>query len=210
MTVKRRTRVFLLVTFICAVVEGTQAQTFPTRDWFHERFSHASLPQRLPEADGLRDFVVNGKLHLALVDAIKLALTNNTNVRLNQLQYQSSRFAILSALSPFDPLFTSSFNANRSTFPTSSTLAGALTLSNLNQTTQMGYAQTFQTGTNVGINFNASKNSSNNSFNTFNPVLTAGLNFQMSQPLLHNRGLFVNRAPIVIARRNLTQSRANF
>jgi len=54
------------------------------------------------------------------------------------------------------------------------------------------------------------KNSSNNSFNTFNPVLTEGLNFQLSQPLLRNRGLFVNRAPIVIARRNLAQSRANF
>jgi len=210
LTVKRLAGFFLVATFMCGVAQSAKAQTFPARDWFHERLSHASLLQRLPEPEGLRDFVVNGKLRLALLDAIKLALANNTNVRMNQLQYESSRFAILSALSPFDPLFTSSFNANRFTSPTSSTLAGALTLSNLNQTTQMGYAQTFQTGTNVGINFNASKNSSNNSFNTFNPVLTEGLNFQLSQPLLRNRGLFVNRAPIVIARRNLAQSRANF
>ncbi len=125
---KRLAGFFLVVTFMCVVAQRVNAQAFPSRDWFHERLSRAPLPQRLPEPEGLRDFVVNGKLRLALLDAIKLALTNNTNVRMNQLQYESSRFAILSALSPFDPLFTSSFNANRSTSPTSSTLAGALTI----------------------------------------------------------------------------------
>ncbi len=187
-----------------------KAQTFPAPDWFQERISKAPLPQSIPGPEGLRDFVVNGKLRLTLSEAIKLTLLNNTNVRLNQIQYETSRFAILAAQAPFDPLFTSSFAANRSTSPQSSALSGAQTLSSLNQTSQMGYSQTFQTGTNVGINFNASKFSSNSSFNTFNPSITAGLNFQLSQPLLRNRGLFVNRAPIVIARRNLAQSRANF
>jgi len=142
--VKRLAGFFLVATFMCGVAQSAKAQTFPARDWFHERLSHASLLQRLPEPEGLRDFVVNGKLRLALLDAIKLALANNTNVRMNQLQYESSRFAILSALFPLRSAFHFELQRNRFTSPTSSTLAGALTLSNLNQTTQMGYAQTFQ------------------------------------------------------------------
>jgi outer membrane protein len=202
----------ILVTFILLYLAAApvKAQTFPSPEWFRERFKQAPLPQRVPEPAGLRDFVVNGKLRLSLTDAIKLTLANNTNVRLNQLQYESTRFSILSAYAPFDPLFVSSFNANRNTSPTNSSLQGAQTLSSLNQNTSMGYSQTFQTGTNVGINLNASKNSSNSIFSTFNPSIFTTLNFSLTQPLLRNRGLFVNRAPIVIARRNLAQSRSNF
>jgi outer membrane protein len=187
-----------------------RAQTFPSPDWFRERVKPAPLPQRTPDPEGLRDFVVDGKLRLTLTDAIKLTLANNTNVRMNQLSYESTRFAIVASFSPFDPLLNTSFSANRSTSPQFSTLAGAATLSSLSQTSQLGYAQLFQTGTSANINFTANKSSSNNSFNTFNPVLTANLNFSLSQPLLRNRGLFVNRAPIVIAQRNLRQSRSTF
>jgi outer membrane protein len=202
----------ILVTFIllCLAAAPVKAQTFPSPEWFRVRFQQAPLSERVPEPAGLRDFVTNGKLRLSLTDAIKLTLANNTNVRLNQLQYESTRFSILSAYAPFDPLFVSSFNANRSTSPTNSSLQGAQTLSSLNQNTSMGYTQTFQTGTSAGINFSASKNSSNSVFSTFNPSIFTTLNFSLSQPLLRNRGLFVNRAPIVIARRNLAQSRANF
>jgi outer membrane protein len=208
--VKRFSGMVLVGIFFWMSAPGARAQTFPAPEWFRERFKRAPLPQRVPEAEGLREFVVNGKLRLTLTDAIKLTLTNNTSVRLNQLQYESSRFSILQAYAPFDPLFTSSFNANRSTSPTSSQLQGAQTLSSLSQSTQMGYSQTFQTGTNVGVSFNANKSSSNSVFSTFNPSIFTTLNFSLSQPLLRNRGLFVNRAPIVIARRNLAQSRSNF
>ena len=200
----------LMVVVLGILAPAGRAQTFPAPDWFRERVERAQLPQRLPEPQGLRDYVVNGKLRLTLADAIKLMLANNTGVKINEIQYEITRFAILQAFQPFDPIFTSSFNASRSTSPTSSSLAGAQTLSNLSQTTLMSYSQTFQTGTNVGVTFDANKNSTNSIFATFNPVLTTGLSFQVSQPLLRNRGLLVNRAPIIIARRNLNQSRSTF
>jgi len=199
-----------MVVVLGILAPAGRAQTFPAPDWFRERVERAQLPQRLPEPQGLRDYVVNGKLRLTLADAIKLMLANNTGVKINEIQYEITRFAILQAFQPFDPIFTSSFNASRSTSPTSSSLAGAQTLSNLSQTTLMSYSQTFQTGTNVGVTFDANKNSTNSIFATFNPVLTTGLSFQVSQPLLRNRGLLVNRAPIIIARRNLNQSRSTF
>jgi outer membrane protein TolC len=80
----------------------------------------------------------------------------------------------------------------------------------LNQVTQLTYNQTFETGTNIQVNFNATKYSSNSVYNFFNPSLSSYLGFQFTQPLLRNRWLFANRAPLVIARRNVRASRATF
>ena len=111
---------------------------------------------------------------------------------------------------PFDPFAQASFSTLRATSPTFSQLSGAPTLSTLNQITQVNYSQTFETGTNVQVGFGATKLSSNSSFNFLNPSLTSSLNFQFIQPLLRSRWLFANRAPLMIARHNLRQSRANF
>jgi outer membrane protein TolC len=43
-----------------------------------------------------------------------------------------------------------------------------------------------------------------------NPYIQSALTFQVTQPLLRNGWLFPNQAPLIIARRNLQQSRANF
>jgi outer membrane protein TolC len=187
------------------------SQTFPTPDYFHSLTHRPQIPSQLPEPEGLRDYLVSGKLRLALTDAIRLTLLNNTEVHLNQLQYEGTRFAIQRAYQPFDPFFTSGFNATRQTIPTySQLLSGAPTLSDLNQQTRFGYAQTFQTGTQVNTSFNANRSSTNSIFFTFNPSFFTNLNFSFMQPLLRNRGFFPNRAPIIIARRNLNQSRADF
>jgi len=187
-----------------------RSQTFSTPDYFHSLTHRPQIPSQLPEPEGLRDYLVSGKLRLALTDAIRLTLLNNTEVHLNQLQYEGTRFAIQRAYQPFDPFFNSGFNATRSTLPTFTQLAGAPTLSSLNQQARIGYTQTLQTGTQYNLSFDASKASNNSIFLTFNPSFFTDLNFSFTQPLLRNRGFFPNRAPIIIARRNLNQSRADF
>src|SRR5208282_4209898 len=114
------------------------------------------------------------------------------------------------AYAPFDPLLTSSYNDQRATSPTSTQLEGASVLDTLTQTTQIGYSQLFQTGTNLQGSFNATKTSTNSSYNFLNPSLGTTLQFTVTQPLLRNRGLFPNRAPIMIAQRNLKQAHASF
>jgi outer membrane protein TolC len=164
----------------------------------------------LPTPQGLQDHVVSGKLVLSLDDTIRLALANNTDVRIDHSQIDFALDTLSRAHSPFDPLATSSFSDLRAKSLTTSRLQGALILNDLTQTTQMGYQQTFQTGTNFQTAFNTSKFSTNSSFNTVNPSLTTNIQFTLTQPLLRNRGLFPNRAPILIAQRNLKQARANF
>jgi outer membrane protein TolC len=159
---------------------------------------------------GLQDHTATGKLVLSLDDTIRLALSNNTDIRLEHAQIDFALDNLGRAHAPFDPLATSSFADTRAKALTTSTLQGALILNDLTQTTQLGYKQTFLTGTNFQTSFNAIKVSSNSSFNSVNPSLQTIVQFSVNQPLLRNFGLFPNRAPILIAQRNLKQARSNF
>jgi outer membrane protein len=159
---------------------------------------------------GLQDHVANGKLVLSLDDSIRLALSNNTDIRLDQSQVEFAKNNVRRAYGPFDPSLTSSFSDQRTKSPTSTQLQGAAVLGTLNQTTQIGYSQNFLTGTNFQTSFSANKFSTNSSFNFLNPSLSTDIQFTVTQPLLRNRGLFPNRAPILIAQNNLKQARSTF
>jgi outer membrane protein len=158
----------------------------------------------------LEGHVVNGKLVLSLDDSIRLALSNNTDIHLDHYQIETAENNLGRVYAPFDPLLTSSFSDQRAKSPTSTQLQGASILNDLTQQTQIGYSQTFQTGTNFQGLFIADKSSTNSSFNFLNPSVSTTLQFTVTQPLLRNRGLFPNRAPILIAQRNLKQARASF
>jgi outer membrane protein len=158
----------------------------------------------------LQDHVVAGKLVLSVDDSIRLALANNTDIHLDHYQVETAEDNLRRMYAPFDPLLTSSFGDQRAKSPTSTQLQGASILDTLTQQTQVGYSQTFQTGTNFQGSFLAEKNSTNSSFNFLNPSIATTLQFTVTQPLLRNRGLFPNRAPILIAQNNLKQAHASF
>jgi outer membrane protein len=164
----------------------------------------------LPAPQGLQDHAANGKLVLTLDDTIRLALSNNTDIRIDRSQIEFAQNNLSRGYAPFDPLLTSSFADQRTKSPTSTQLQGASILNTLSQTTQIGYSQTLPTGTTFQTAFQANKFSTNSSFNFLNPSLSTALQFTVTQPLLRNRGLFPNRAPILIAQRNLKQARASF
>jgi outer membrane protein len=164
----------------------------------------------LPPPQEFKDHVINGKLVLSLEDSIRLALANNTDIHLDHYQVETAENNLRRMYAPFDPLLTSGFSDQRTKSPTSTQLQGATILNSLAQQTQIGYSQTFQTGTNLQGSFIADKNSTNSSFNFLNPSIATTLQFSVTQPLLRNRGLFPNRAPILIAQSNLKQAHASF
>ena len=186
------------------------AQTFPTPDYFQQLFRYPRVPTQLSGPQSLDEYIVNGKLHLSLQDSIRLMLLNSPDIRISQAQVDQSDFAIGRAYGPFDPVFTGSFVPQRSTQPTTSELQGAQTLSQLQQQTSFAYNQLFQSGTNFSVGFNNQRFTTNSSFALFNPSFTSGATFTVSQHLLRGRGYLVNHGPILIAQRNLKQSRANF
>ncbi len=200
-------RLFIALLFVSAV---GSAQTFPQPSYFQKFFVKPNRNIQIAPVPTMDQYVVNGKLRLSLGDAIQLTLDNNTDIKLNQLQLDTARFNLNRTYGPFDPVLTSSFAPARSTSPTTSTLQGASTLSSLSQSFSSGYSQLFQSGTLYNVSWNANRNATNSSFATLNPSITSALNVSLTQNLLRNRGFFANRAPIVIAQRNLKQTRANF
>jgi outer membrane protein len=184
----------------------------------NEGYRDYATPQirsgKLERPQHLRSYVIEGKLRLSLRDAVVLTLENNSEVRVRETQVETSKFSLLGAHGPFDPVLSSVDNINSTTSPPYTFLQGTGS-SNVNfksttKSIQFNYSQMFESGTTFLGGFNTFINSSNSSFFLFNPYTASTLNFQLTQPLLRNGWFAANRAPLVIARRNLQQSRAAF
>src|SRR5579863_1094745 len=170
---------------------------------------HARQAVPLRPTTGFLDHVVDGKLTLSLDDAIRLALANNTDIRVDEQPVETARTAVERALAPFDTNASASFNSTRQHENAYSQLfGGPPTINSLDQVTQVGLTQMLETGTSFQATFNSFKGTSN--FYFFSPVFSTALEFDLTQPLLKGRGLLVNRAPIVVAQRGLAQSRSTF
>jgi outer membrane protein TolC len=161
------------------------------------------------EAPGsLKDLVQDGKLTLSLEDVVRLVVQRNTDVRLARLSLESADISVMSSAASFDPTFTSRFTQSRSSSPVTNLASEAS--SSLTQNASVTYNQAFTYGTSYTLSFSGSRRNNNNAFNTTNPSLTSGLSFQLQQPLLRNRGFYIQKAPIVIARINRQVSRRSF
>jgi len=201
-----------LFLFLLLALLPAKAQTPET---YRGLASQQLLSNKLPSPEHLRDYLADGKLRLSLHDAVLLTLENNSDVRIEETQVETEKFALLRTYQPFDPMLQGIFNLNRYSYPGYSQLqgvgvSGTATLNSLTQLGQINYTQTFQTGTNIVVGLNSTRNSTNSAFYYFNPYYNSSLNLQFTQPLLRNRGRFANQAPLVIARRTLQQSQASF
>ena len=174
-----------------------------TKAYWKKNFTTPDLNVSLQAPVRLRDYVVDNKLELSLKNYLQLVLVNNTDIAIQRLNVETPKNAIQRAFSPFDPFINSSFNTSRALTPTSNALEGASILSNLNQPLQMRYQQTLENGTQIISSLAWTKASTNNAFQTFNPGYSNSWAMGFSQPLLRNRGFYVNRLPIIIAKSTL-------
>lgn len=196
---------------------------FTPPGWAQKGESYGALltPQvrsgKLSTPEHLRTYVFEGKLRLGLRDAVVLTLENNSFVRIQESGVEFSKFALLGTHSPFDPVVTGSYNANNSTFPPQSTIVGTgvtAASKSITKNAAINYTETFETGTTFQAGLSSIRNSFNNTainnVGILDPYINSSLNLQFTQPLLRNGWLFANRAPLMIARRNLQQSQASF
>jgi HAE1 family hydrophobic/amphiphilic exporter-1 len=171
-------------------------------------------PLRSPKLSGpqhLHDYLRDGKLQLSLHDAILLTLENNSAIRVQESQVETAKFNLLHAYQPFDPTLQSVALVNRYSYPGFSQIQGGPgTFDQLSHQGQFAYSQTFSTGTNIQLQMNGTRTSTNSGFYFVNPYWNTFLNLQFTQPLMKNRWRFENRAPLIVAQRNLEQSRATF
>lgn len=193
----------LIAGLICASATMAQFASFPKPSYFRETFSKPDTRVALQPPVRLQDFVVNGSLELSLRSYLELVMANNTDLAIQRLTVETAKNAIQRAMAPWDPIATASFTNRRSRTPANDVLAGAATLSQLNQPANFGYEQLLPTGTQYSVGFTASKTATNSGFQNFNPALNSGLSVGFIQPLLRNRGTYVNRLPLMVARSRL-------
>jgi outer membrane protein len=185
-----------------------QMSSFPKPSYFRETFQKARTTVELRDPAKLKDYVVNGKLELSLKHYLELVMANNTDIQIQFLTVEQPRNAIQAAMGIWDPTARTSFQTTRTTsLPTSAldTNVGVQTavLKSLSQPFSLLYQQTLDTGTQLSTQFAGSKTSSSNSRASYIKQFNTNLNFQVTQPLLRNRGRFVNRIPLMTAQSNL-------
>jgi outer membrane protein TolC len=179
---------------------------FPKPGYFREALVTPNLHVELKPPTRLADFVEGGKLELSLRSFIELVMANNTDIALTKLNIDNAQNAIVRGFAPFDPLLTASFNTTRTKTPSTSELDAATTLGTLTQPVNFNYAQTMQNGTSYNVNFSEIKSTTNSGFTTLNPAYSSGLSVSFTQPLIKNRGMFVNRIPIMMAQSRLKKA----
>jgi outer membrane protein TolC len=202
---------------VCALLMVAMASSVWAQSQTHvrklEEFgipSHQRPEQPLPQPQGFADHTVAGTLVLTMNDAIRLALMNNTQIRLDYQPVETAQDALHRSFAPFDPQFQGIFSDTRTTSPSATQLAGASVVKQLTQDFTANYSELFQTGTSFTPSFSYDKLSTNSSYYFFNPELFGTLSFTVTQPLLRNFGFFPNRAPIVIAQRNIRVAQSTF
>ena len=198
----------LLRTFVTGLIfsAGAFAQmaSFPKPSYFREVFKQTNTKVELRDPVRLKDFSVGGKLELSLKNYIELVMANNTQIQLQFLTLEIPKNNITSVFGKWDPTATASFSTTRQTsVPTNPATAGSATLGSisksLTQPLNLGYGQALDSGMTYQVNFTETKSSFSNSRSSYNPSISSGLTFQVTQPLLQNRGRYVNRIPVMQA-----------
>ncbi|MEO8592180.1 MAG: TolC family protein [Candidatus Solibacter sp.] len=183
-----------------------QVSSFPKPSYFRETFSKTQPKVELKDPVRLKDFVVGDNLELSLKNYLALVVANNTDIQIQMLSLEAPQNAIQRAFGAWDPRATAQFNSTRATTPPISTLEGAAVVKTLAQPLTMSVTQTLSTGTSYTASWGGAKNVSNSSNNFFNPALTSNMAIAFSQPLLQNRGSYVNKLSLMIARSRLKGS----
>jgi outer membrane protein len=197
----------LLVLSTCAAIMFAQISSFPKPSYFRETFARPITKVELKPPARLADFVIEDKdgkkLELSLRSYLELVMANNTDIAVSRLTVDVAQNAITRAFAPFDPFATGRFTSTRSKTPSNDALQGAATLVTLQQPTFFSYNQLLSSGTNYNVSFSGLKSSTNSGFQNFNPAINSNLQFSFTQPLIRNRGMYVNRLPIMTARSRL-------
>ena len=197
----------IFIAALCAGIARAQISSFPKPSYFRETFARRVLKVELRPPARLSDFLVDDKegkkLELSLKSYLELVMANNTDIAVSRLTVEVAQDAITRAFAPFDPFATGRFTSTRSTTPTTDTLQHVSTLGTLQQPALFTYNQTLSSGTNYGVSFSTFKNTTNSGIASFNPAINSTLQFTFAQPLIRNRGMYVNRLPIMTARSRL-------
>jgi len=149
---------------------------------------------------------------LALREAIELALGENLDIEIEKTNRENAAQAYKGARGYLDTTLHWSPSILSAKIPTSSILMGADgVLSEHVHTENFSVRQTLPwAGAGLGVDFENSRQSSTNPFESLNPLFNSKLTVSFTQPLLRNRAIDPYRAELKIRRKRLDLSETDF
>ncbi len=152
---------------------------------------------------------MDGKLRLSLRDAIVLTLENNSQVRIQETQVESSKFTLLGAHAPFDPVVTSTDNITSTISPPFTVLQGTgssnVQFQEHDEKSGVWLFTDLRNGNKRSIDFHQLASIPPIiPFYLFNPTPVRRSIFNSRSRFCSNGWFFANRAPLIIARRNFS------
>jgi outer membrane protein TolC len=129
------------------------------------------------------------RVAMTLEDCLRAALDANLDLAFSRLEPDLYRADIHGFKGAYDPIPYVTGTRRVSKVGTSSTLAGASTLQDRLWTAALGVKGTWFLGTTYDVNFETSRNDTNNSFATLDPRWDSSIGFSLRQPLLRRAWL---------------------
>ncbi|KAF0241284.1 MAG: outer membrane, partial [Planctomycetota bacterium] len=124
------------------------------------------------------------RARMTLEECLRAALDANLDLAYSRLEPELFRGDIHGFKGTYDPIPYVTGARRSSTTATSSTLAGATTLEDRLWTAAVGVKGTFFLGTTYDLNFQTSRDDTNNTFSTLDPRWDSSVGFSLRQPLL--------------------------
>ncbi|MBI4667346.1 MAG: TolC family protein [Nitrospinae bacterium] len=136
---------------------------------------------------------------ITLSQAVTEAVAGNFDGTLEWINSAAAGTELVSALSEFDPQFGAEAAAGKSATPSSSVFADPAVVEKDVQSGEISISGKAQPGTQYKLAATTSRETTNSSFQSLNPSYGAGLKLELTQPVLKNAGISVNRWRITSA-----------
>ncbi len=146
-------------------------------------------------------------LQLSLDEAIRTSMQRNLGVQLQAFDYQEAGYSLRGSYGIYDALATALLQESSQENAVSSTIESSAGRSH---TLNLGVQQSLPTGGGYSVGIDNSRSTSAGGVSTVSPRYSPSINFSLSQPLLRNFGIDVNRRGITIARNTLGISHEAF
>jgi outer membrane protein TolC len=151
-------------------------------------------------------------LMLSLKDVTKLALQNNLDIAIQDVNEKVSQQKIIAAYGNYDPTLSGNLSFNSSKQANTVTYQASNEAFNSTKTLSWDYQyrQNFRTGGNFSAGWNDSRTATNQTSYQFNPSYSSRASISFTQPLMRNFHIDSNRGNIKLANLDIKTTDSQF
>lgn len=194
--------------------QETTSPTDPTQEPVEPTFP-STEPRPLPPMPNLTRLGVSSSnvVSLSLNEAIRLALANNNDIEVSRddVRYAETQLRALEGY--YDPIFAITPQIDHRVTPIQNVFSGAPSgkLTTGVFTLSPSITKNFSKGGGTyELSFSNTRNTTSATSSTLNPYYSSNLALTISQPLLRNRSIDLNRRQIRVQKKRIEQSDADF